>query len=170
MPMRCWADLGAVAALMLAGCASVGAVAPERRAAHSGSTRKPGGVIAVPVAGHAIRVPVALDPSMIDQRGDHQVKIIGVRGTSLLLLDSYASRPRSMSRCQAGQERYVRVIDTRKRTEQWSKLAESCLNDVVPGDPIAAWGADGRSFTVNLLSEPSIHANLAADGTVSVAS
>ena len=169
MPMRCWADLGAVTALMLTSCASA-EVPSARHAAHPGPPAKSKRVIAVPVADHVMRVAVTLDPSLIDQSGDHQVKVVAAHGTSLLVLDSYASHPQSMHRCQAGQERYVRVIDTRKRAEQWSKLAESCLNDVVPGDPIATWSTDGRSFTVNLLSEPSIHGRVAADGTVNVAS
>lgn len=169
MPMRCWADLGVGAAMMLTGCASA-AVPPARQAVRSASPPEFNGVITVPFANRVLRVPVTLDPSLIDRRGERRVKIIGTRGALLLILDSYASRPQSMSRCQAGQERYVRLIDARKRTEQRSKLAESCLKDVVPGDPIATWSVDGRSFTVNLLSEPSIHASVAVDGTVQVAS
>ncbi len=156
MPTRSWAkDSALVFALALASASS--ACAATARAD-----------LALPVDGRTLRVPVTLDAAAVNAR-DHEVRVLGVRRGFALVVDGYASRGQGLNRCQAGHERWVRLIDVARRRELWSKLAESCLKDVEPGDPIAAWSADGRSAAVNLVSEPSLRINVGPEGQVSAA-
>lgn len=121
-------------------------------------------VMALRLPGRNIRVPVTVDPATIDPTADHETRLLASAGNIAIALDSYASRPQSMSRCQAGEERWLRVIDIAAARQRYAKLIESCLKDVVPGDPLLT-GPDGAgAYTVNLVSEPSLR--IAADGTV----
>ncbi len=124
--------------------------------------------IDIPVPGsRALRVPVAIDPALIAPGGRHQVTPMGgARGRYLLVIDSYASRPQGLSRCQAGQESWVRLIDLRTRREIYHRLVESCLTNVEPGDPPARWTADGQGITLDLVSSAPVNARIATDGTV----
>lgn len=159
MPTRSWVSTVGSAALLLTACA----VARPASRTHSLART---GIVKVKAAGRIVAVNVALVPSEIDAANDHIVTPLGTRGPFLLLADSYASRPQAMSRCQAGHETWLRLIDTRTRSERWSKRVESCLHDIQPGDPIAEWVGAGDSFTVNLLSEPSLHLSLSPDGRI----
>ena len=118
------------------------------------------------VGARQLPVLVTLDRASIDPHGDRTVKILGVNRGFALVVDSYASRAQGLSRCQSGNERYVRLIDLEKRLERFSKLAESCLKTVDPGDPIAEWDKDGRGFQINLVSETSLHEGVSAGGLV----
>lgn len=111
-------------------------------------------------------VSVAIVAAEIDSASDHVVTPLGARGAMLLLSDSYASRRQGMSRCQAGHETWVRLIDTHARAERWSRRVESCLHDIEPGDPIGGWTGAGRDFTINMVSEPSVHGSVAPNGRV----
>ena len=157
--MRSWASAIGGAALVVAGCATARTLAPARSATTTG-------VLKMEIAGKPASIKVSLTRADVDPGNDHIVKQLGMRGSLLLLTDSYASRAQSLSRCQAGHETWVRLIDTRRLAESWSKLAESCLHDVQPGDPIATWTGVGTTFTVNLLSEPSIRATVLSGGQV----
>lgn len=155
MPMRSWVSLAAALGLTLAGCA----------AARPGGAEQ-AGALKLELAGRTAVVRVALPAAEVDPANDHSITLLGTRGPFMLLTDSYASRGQSMSRCQAGHETWVRLIDTRTRTERWNKRVESCLHDIQPGDPVATWTGDGADFTVRTLSEPSTQMSVAADGSV----
>lgn len=157
MPTRYWASAGLGAVALLTACAATGA------------GRSGAGSRAIAITGPAgkVQVKVSADPALIDPAGEHKVKLLGTHGRLTLVLDSYSSRPQSMSRCQAGSERWVRLVDLSARAERYAKLVESCLRDVVPGDPPASWAPDGRGVTVNLLSEPSVVLGIDAAGRVS---
>lgn len=157
MPMRfCVSALGA-AALAMGGCAAARPADPVTEAA-----------IDIPVPGsRALRVPVAIDPALIAPGGRHQVTPMGgARGRYLLVIDSYASRPQGLSRCQAGQESWARLIDLRTKREIYHRLVESCLTNVEPGDPPARWTADGQGITLDLVSSAPVNACIAINGTV----
>jgi hypothetical protein len=148
MPMPCWVrDRALIAALLLCACAPAPAGSAANESAQAAAAK---------LMVEGVAVPITLDRADIDPAGDHETVLIERRGNLALVMDSYASRPQGMSRCQAGFERYVRLIDLAARTERFAKRVESCLHDVVPGDPPATWPPDGRTLTVNLLSEPSV--------------
>jgi hypothetical protein len=159
MPTRSWVSVVGCAMLSLTACAVARPTAQTHTAAETS-------ILKVEAAGRVLRVRVALAPSEIDSANDHIVTPLGTRGSSLLVVDSYASSPEAMSRCQAGHETWLRLIDTRSASERWSKRVESCLHDIQPGDPIAEWVGTGPSFAVNLLSEPSLHITISPDGSV----
>ncbi len=146
MPMPSWGSAGiaAVAALFAVTSTAKPALrAPAKANAH---------MIEVDAGGRTVRVSVTLDPSLINFADDHDVRVLGTRGRYVLLVDSYASKKQGLSRCQSGNERYVRLINLDQRRERFAKLAESCLKDIEPGEPIAAWSKDGEEFTVTSLS------------------
>ena len=157
MLMRFWTS-ALIAAGTITGC-----VAAEPGSANA-TTRR---VIAVPAsAGRTVEVPVMVDPATIAPRGRHVVTPIGApRGRYLLVLDSYASRAQGLSRCQAGQERWARLIDMGRRREIYRRLVDSCLTDVEANDPPVRWNADG-GVTLDLLSSAPVRLSIAADGTV----
>ena len=159
MPMRCSADrrLAAALALGLAACSGAASSAPQ-----SAPTTAAG--LALAIDGRQLRVPVALDAAAIDPAGDHDTRLLARTGGLAIVLDSYASQPQSMSRCQAGQERWLRVIDIAAARERYAKRVESCLADIVAGDPLFTGPDAAGAYTVHLVSEPSLR--IAADGSV----
>ena len=160
MPTQSWASAAAGMALALAGCA---VARPVPTTTQSAATT---GMLKLDLAGRTAAVRVALPPAEVDPANDHIVTPLGMRGAFLLLTDSYASRGQGMSRCQAGRETWVRVIDTRTRLERWNKRVESCLHDIQPGEPPAVWTGEGADFTINMLSAPSLHVSVGADGRI----
>lgn len=160
MPMPCWARDGAlIAALAICACAPAPADSAADQAAQTTSAT-------LTLDGAAI--PVTLDRADIDPAGDHETTLIERRGKLTLITDSYASREQGLSRCQAGREVYFRAIDQAAKRELYAKLIESCLKDVVSGDPSFTWTSPDR-ITLNLLSEPSITLAIGAEGTVAPA-
>jgi hypothetical protein len=155
MPTRFSVSAATALGLALAGCAAA------RQVPAAGS-----GYLKLDLAGRAATVSVTLPAAEVDPANDHSVTPLGMRGPFLLLTDSYASRGQAMSRCQAGHETWVRLIDTRTRTERWSKRVESCLHDIQPGEPPAMWQGEGADFTVRTLSEPGVQVSVAANGTI----
>ncbi len=74
----------------------------------------------------------------------------------MLLLDSYASKPQSMSRCQAGAEVYARLLDFTgaKAAQLWQLKVASCLDNLELADGGVSWAKDTQTLTVNWLSGP----------------
>lgn len=160
MPMQSSAKAALAALAVLSAITSTAKPALHTRAKNSAHK------IEFDVGGRMVRVPVTLDQSLINFADDHDVRLLGTRGRFVLLVDSYASRKQGLSRCQSGNERYVRLIDLDQRRERFTKLAESCLKNIEPGDPIAAWEKDGRGFVVNSLPGPSASYTLDRYGRV----
>lgn len=166
MPMRYWVEraFATVLAASLAGCASAQSEftpVPERVASQEERDDQAKTIILNDVA---IPVTVNLDNIALD--GEHEIKVLDSRRNLVALVDSYASRPQGMSRCQAGHERYLRLIDETARRERYATLIESCMENVGVDDEPITWSEDGRSLTVNLYTSPPITLNIATDGTV----
>lgn len=151
--------------LCIAGCSEPAKFASDAAApATAPSPAQTSAIISLDIDGTPLRVPVTLDPTMVDAAGDHDTRVLASKNGIAIVLDSYASRSQSMSRCQAGEERWLRVIDVAAARERYARLVESCLKDVVPGDPLFTGPDASGAYTVNLVSEPSLR--IAADGTV----
>lgn len=125
--------------------------------------------IAVPGDGGPVMVRVSVDPADILPGGDQAVRVIDREGRLALVLDRRSSRPQGMSRCQAGEEVWLRAIDLETRTERYSRRVESCIRDIVSGEPLISWSADRREVTLNLLSEEPVRLLLGPDGEVAPA-
>ncbi len=74
----------------------------------------------------------------------------------MLVLDSHASKPQSMSRCQAGAEVYARLLDFTgaKAAQLWQLKVASCLDNLELADGGVSWAKDTQTLTVNWLSGP----------------
>jgi hypothetical protein len=159
------ANRGLTAALALGIAACSGAATSPPAVA----TPAPAGpTLSLTIDGKRIGVPVTLDAATVNPADDHDARVLARlrKGNLAIVLDSYASKPQSMSRCQAGRERWLRVIDVVAAHERYAKLVESCLKDVVPGDPLLIGPNVTGGYIIHLLSEPSLR--IAADGTVEV--
>jgi hypothetical protein len=146
-------DTPLVILLALTACA-----APSRT--DTTTQTQPGERTAISVDGASVQV--AIDPTQVAPGAEPSIEVVERRGARILLLDGRASRPQGMNRCQAGQERWLRLIDLESRRELYSKLVESCIRDVVPGEPVATWAQGSDEIRVELLSEPSF--SIGADG------
>lgn len=63
------------------------------------------------------------------------VKLVGRVGEAIVLLDTYASQPGPMSMCQAGEERWLRVMSLKTTFEQLRVKFASCRDDIEPDSP-----------------------------------
>ncbi len=111
-------------------------------------------------------VPVTVDAGDIDPTGDHIVTVLARHGRITAVTDRYASRPQGMSRCQAGSERYLRLIDIVARVQRYAMRIESCTANIGAADEPITWSADGKTMTVNLVTAPPITLAIAANGMV----
>lgn len=112
-------------------------------------------------------VKVSVDASRISPDGARDVKVLARHGPLVALSDSYASKPRGTSLCQAGNETWFRVIDTNARTERYARLVDSCRGGAQWGDPPVTVARNGAQITLNLLSEAPITLKLGKDGSLS---
>lgn len=79
------------------------------------------------------------------------LEIIGeINGVALILTDTYPSKPRGMSYCQAGEERFLRIISIAKHPPRESlKLKlESCVNSIELNSSGITW--DSKASTLKL--------------------
>ncbi len=134
----------ALGLLALAACSKVGGQNPPEP--------QVGPAITLAEAGVTRRVAVALAADLVDAAASHKIEVLVRRPGRLVVLDSYASRPAAMSRCQAGQERWVRLIDWPLGRELFAEQVESCLHDIEPADPIVTYRPGDDRFDVALLS------------------
>lgn len=96
------------------------------------------------------RIRVKRDDTVDSQAVSQAVEVIARRGAAVVLIDTYASRSSGMSLCQAGEERFLRVItrgDVRAR-ETWSMKLESCHENIELASPGYDW--DAASGTLQL--------------------
>ena len=114
-------------------------------------------------AGRSYRVEVARDARVAPQSEPQEVQVVATVGdpaaiTALVLRDSYPSIPQGMSRCQAGQEAFVRVIALGRETarEIFKAKLESCLDDVetLSGSAGLAWFPEVSTLRLHWLSGP----------------
>ncbi|WP_419809603.1 hypothetical protein [Sphingomonas sp.] len=169
-----WIRCSAASAALLVGCAApvvgagqAAAVAGGIVAQRNGSQPGDPGRIALLVGGRRVEAAVRVDRTTIT-RGRREVTLLAQRGGLAILTDSYGSRPQGLSRCQAGDEIYARVIDVAARRERYSKLVESCLKPVISGSPAYTVTPDGSAVTFDLLYEPAVTVTLGDHGRVDV--
>ena len=125
------------------------------------------GMLRVPGKEGEVEIPVTVDGALIDPQGERDTQVITHAGPMLLVLDGYASQPQGMSRCQAGYERWLRVIDTQRGRESYAVQVESCLHDISPGHPVLT--LEGNVITVAVLGRPPLVLHVADDISVTAA-
>jgi hypothetical protein len=61
-------------------------------------------------SGKAINVDLVRDKYVLPETEPEEVKVLGETGTTLIGVDTYMSAAGELSYCQAGQERFLRII------------------------------------------------------------
>lgn len=169
MRTACSANL---AGLLLAGCASSTPVSPApadaRRAIGAPSLASTAGARAAPESRDGLRRPLALrtptgkelslDVELDDNvaaNGAEGVEIIGEVGSSVILVDTYLSAPGAMSYCQAGRERFLRVVTIGpKHPEEVLRLKlESCWQHIELDGPVR-WVPESLTLHIRWLFGP----------------
>ena len=83
-----------------------------------------------------------------------EVKTIARGETWVWLTESYSSKPQGMSRCQAGKEVYLRLLEKtdKKFEEKAQRKIGSCLEDVELAENGLRWDGEAKRLTVQMLS------------------
>ena len=107
--------------------------------------------------GASHRVSVERDATVSPKAAPANVKIIGqVNPSVVILVDSYPSVPGGMSMCQAGEERFLRVISIAKKPAQetYRLKLESCRDNIELASPGLEWRADSSTLAIKWLGGP----------------
>ncbi len=103
-----------------------------------------------------VSIPVRLDETTVARDAPRNIKVLARHGSLIALSDTYTSKPQALGRCQAGEETWFRVIDTKAPAERYARLVDSCLTSRQWGDPPITVSSNGATITLNLLSEPPV--------------
>lgn len=79
-----------------------------------------------------------------------------IKGTALIIIDTYPSIPGGMSYCQAGAERFLRVISIAKKpaVETYRVKLESCRENIELGSPGVDWRPESSQLSIHWLQGP----------------
>ncbi len=131
------ASLPCVADQALAGDQTAGAAA-IRASADRGKTR----LEIKGSTGQTYRVSVLRDATVAPSAVPSTVAVIGeVKGRALVVVDTYPSVPAGLSRCQAGEEQFVRVIALARKPARQTYRAKtlSCRDNIELASPGLTW-------------------------------
>jgi hypothetical protein len=121
---------------------------------------------------------VGRDSTVAPDAGPTSVDVVGdvgdARGSAVILVDTYPSIPGGMSYCQAGEERFLRVVSIAKARPKETlhlKLA-SCRDNIELASPGIEWHAAAATLHIHWLLGPARKGQpedrtirIAADGT-----
>jgi len=138
-----------------------------RLAAESESSRVPlpgGGSLSAVRMGEAVmllvherpelapQVELNLDTSVMPGSTPALAVVAELDDGVIILEDSYPSRPGGLSFCQAGSERFVRVLKlTRPPAQTLRVKTESCLDSLDLDDPGIVWNAEAKALEIHWL-------------------
>lgn len=143
------------AALCLALFAACGSARPARSAALaddvSVSVVKSSARFHIARAGREYEVSAALDETVATS-APPQVDVVGWTASAVVLADSYASASPGMSLCQAGHERFLRIISFGERSAKLASTTklESCRENIELVEPVAL-SSDARTLRATWL-------------------
>jgi hypothetical protein len=166
MQTTCWASVALI--LSCAGAAGTPATAPTARcagttgstaatvnAAQDTSKLAPQLVDIATPSGKKLRIPVQGDQYVRPDAGV-DVQVIAEVGSSVVVIDTYLSRPGGGSYCQAGEERSLRILRVDGEAPQVTlnlKLA-SCWQEIELANPGVEWSAADSTLKVRWLLGP----------------
>lgn len=107
--------------------------------------------------GGTSRLRVERDRSVAKDAKPTSVKLVAeISGSALILTDTYASVPGGMSYCQAGEERFLRIIaiSGKKPVETYHVKIESCRDNVELASPGIKWSSETKRLDIHWLSAP----------------
>lgn len=85
------------------------------------------------------------------------VQIVGeLAGSAIIITDAYASLPGGLSYCQAGEERFLRVISlAKKRPRETLRVKiESCRQNLELDSTGIEWSAESATLRIHWLAKP----------------
>ena len=103
------------------------------------------------------RLRVKQDQTVPSVAKPSDIKLVGEIGqTAVILIDSYPSIPGGMSLCQAGQERFLRVISVAEKQpkETFRIKLESCRDNIELTSPGIEWQPDRSTLRIEWLQGP----------------
>ncbi|HEX3681104.1 MAG TPA: hypothetical protein VHU83_01085 [Bryobacteraceae bacterium] len=107
--------------------------------------------------GRKYEVRVERDATVAPDTSPDEIQVVAeIAGKTLILTDSYPSIPLGMQYCQAGEERFLRVITfagARASETLHLKLA-SCRDDVELADPGFEWDREADTLRIHWLAGP----------------
>jgi hypothetical protein len=159
MRTACSTSIVAVTVLLLSGCTREPPHAGPATISHLAARTDSGRTVFTwsNSTGTSASVAVARDSTVATTAAPVDASIAGeVPGTALLVIDSYASIAGGMSYCQAGEERFLRVISiaTTPPTETYRVKLASCRDNIELASDSVAWNAASSELRIHWLSGP----------------
>ena len=102
------------------------------------------------------RLDVQVDATVSPESTPTDVQVVGEAKGALIIVDTYASIRGGLSYCQAGEERFLRVVSLAQPTPEETlrvKLA-SCRQNIELGTPGLEWHSDSSTLDIKWLSGP----------------
>ena len=150
-----------VSSLVLAACLSISAAESVQLASGKAITYSSSDgstVFFIPKSsGGSSRLSVQRDATVAKDSNPTSVKLVAqVSDSAIVLIDSYPSIPRGMSYCQAGEERFLRVlaISGKRPSETFHLKLESCRKNIELASPGLKWSPDTSILSIRWLSAP----------------
>jgi hypothetical protein len=103
-----------------------------------------------------IILPMEKDVSL--KGNPHNVRVLANSSSlQMLIFDQYGSKVQGMSRCQAGEELFIRLLNFAATPPKqiWQMKIASCLDNLELSDAGGQWSAGDQILTVNWLTGPS---------------
>jgi hypothetical protein len=100
---------------------------------------------------------VARDSTVSPKAKPTGVKVVGeIKGSVIILVDTYPSVPGGMSYCQAGEERFLRIISisTKRPKETFRVKLESCRDNLELASPGIEWVPESSTLHIHWLLGP----------------
>lgn len=107
--------------------------------------------------GEQYNIAVERDDTVAQDTRPRKVKIIGeIPKVAVILIDTYPSIPGGMSYCQAGEERFLRVVSLTKSApeETFHVKLESCRNNIELASPGIDWLPESSKLVIHWLQGP----------------
>jgi hypothetical protein len=107
-------------------------------------------------AGATYELTVARDSTVAPNAPPAQAEVVGETPDAVVVVDTYPSAPLGMSFCQAGEERFLRVVSTRggRAAETLRLKIASCRENLELATPGLEWLRDSSAVRVRWLVGP----------------
>jgi hypothetical protein len=101
---------------------------------------------------------VLRDSTVPSKAQPSEVRVVGeLRGSAIIVVDSYRSKPGGMSYCQAGHERFLRIVTVLSKPPQetFRVKIESCRENIELASPGIEWSPESSTLRIHWLLGPS---------------
>lgn len=112
-----------------------------------------------------VTITTAVDPAVVSHPSEHEAQLVDYTGFLVTMIDTFDSNPAGGEHCQAGKERYVRLLNIASKEEEYHRLIDSCVRGVTVAEPPVTWAADRSGFTIHFTSGPPVTVAVDAGGT-----